>query len=135
MLLGNDMYKYVEHSVTNVTLIVVRMLDFQLREPRLKSSCYCFKTLAVSFTPYCHSSLSCIHKYLAMGRGAHVNKKSSCKNCSMAECFQEKSRWRWNEQVCQGVKRTKQSQGFALSSPKDGIQCYIRKYLYLFHRY
>ena len=35
--------------------------------------------------------------------------KSSCchfSNCSLAECFPEKSRWLWNEHVCQEVKRT-----------------------------
>ena len=33
-----------------------------------------------------------------------MNEQSSRSYCSEAECFPEKSRWRWNEQVCQKVK-------------------------------
>ena len=33
-----------------------------------------------------------------------MNEWSSRSNCGIAECFPEKSTWRWNEQVCQGVK-------------------------------
>ena len=35
--------------------------------------------------------------------GGNVN-EYSFRNCSVAECFPEKLRWPWNEQVCQGVK-------------------------------
>ena len=41
----------------------------------------------------------CINEYLAMDSCGYVNKYSLCSNCSMAECFPEKSSWRWNEQV------------------------------------
>ena len=53
---------------------VVRTLDSQLREPGFESCC-CFKTLAISSTSRCFSSL--------------------------AECFPEISSWCWNELVCQ----------------------------------
>ena len=33
-----------------------------------------------------------------------MNEYSSRSNCSMVECFPEKLKWPWNEQVCQGVK-------------------------------
>ena len=35
-------------------------------------------------------------------------------NCSVAECVPEKSRWCWNEQVCQGVKYEADGLGTAL---------------------
>ena len=81
----------------------VRTLGSQLREPGLESSFCHFEALAISLIPHCHSSLSCINKYLATDRGGYLNKQSSRSNCSMAECFPEKSKWHWNEQVCQGV--------------------------------
>ena len=40
------------------------------------------------------------NKYLSTDRGGYVNEYSSRSNCSVAECFPDKSRWRWNEQVC-----------------------------------
>ena len=58
----------------------------QSRESGFESSCCRFEALAILFIPHCLSSLSCINQ---------------CSNCSVAECFPEKSRWRWNEQVCQ----------------------------------
>ena len=33
----------------------------------------------------------------------YVSESFSCNNCSMAECFPDKSSWCWNEQVCLGV--------------------------------
>ena len=41
-------------------------------------------------------------KYLATDSGGYVNEYSSRNNCSVAKCFSEKPRWRWNKQVCQG---------------------------------
>ena len=42
----------------------VRTLDCQLRESGFESSCCRFEAWAVSFTPRCPSSLSCIKEYL-----------------------------------------------------------------------
>ena len=53
--------------------VAVRTLDSQLRDPMFESSCTCFKTLAILFTPRCRSSLSCINEYLATDRGGHVS--------------------------------------------------------------
>ena len=53
--------------------------------------------LSISFTPQCHSSLSCINEYLATDSGGYVTEQSSYSNYSVTECFPEKSRWRWNE--------------------------------------
>ena len=39
-----------------------------------------------------------------------MNEYILCSNCSMAECFPEKSSLCWNEQACQGVKHFEQSQ-------------------------
>ena len=52
---------------------VVRTLDPQSREPGFESSCCHIEALAISFTPRCHSSLSCINEYLAIERGGHMN--------------------------------------------------------------
>ena len=40
-----------------------------------------------------------------------MNVKSPRSNCSVAECFPEKSRWRWSEQVCKEVMCKSQCQG------------------------
>ena len=111
----------------------VRALDSQSRESRFQSSCCRFETLAISFIPRCHSSVSCITEYL-----------STVSNCSVSECSAEKSQLRWNEQVCQGVKcnvyqgvKCKVCRGemhglpggdmqSALNSPKDWIPRFIR---------
>ena len=45
-----------------------------------------------------------INEYLAVGCGGHVNELPSRSNCGLAECFPQKTRWRWNEHICQGVK-------------------------------
>ena len=50
-----------------------------------------FKILPISFTPRCHISVSCINEYLDIDSGGYVNKYFSCSDCSMAECFPEKS--------------------------------------------
>ena len=81
--------------------VAVRTSGSQLREPEFKSSCCTFEALAILSIPHCHSSLGCINEYLATGRGVYLNKLSLRSNCSMAECFPENLRWRWNEQVCQ----------------------------------
>ena len=52
-----------------------------------------------------------------------MNEKSSRNNSSVAECFSVKSRWRSNEQVCQGVKCKA-----LLNSHKDWIPSYRRTY-------
>ena len=41
---------------------------------------------------------------LAIDSGGYVSEHSSCSNCSVAECFPERSSWHRNEQLCQGVK-------------------------------
>ena len=42
-----------------------------------------------------------------------MNDQFSRSNCSVAECFSDKSRWRWNKQVSrEGAKRFEQSDGF-----------------------
>ena len=51
----------------------VRTPDPQSREPGFESSCCRFETLAISFTPRCHSSLSCINEYMATKWDGHVN--------------------------------------------------------------
>ena len=56
-----------------------------------------------------------------------MNELSSRSNCSVSECFPEKFKWPWNEQVCQGVKckRFEQSQGLHRADPgfgKGGVQ-------------
>ena len=48
---------------------VVRTQDSQSREPEFESSRCRFEAFAISFTPHCHSSLSCINEYLAVDRG------------------------------------------------------------------
>ena len=48
--------------------VVVRTSGSPSREPGFESSCCCFKALANFFIPHCHSSLSCINEYLAIGR-------------------------------------------------------------------
>ena len=45
---------------------LIRMAYCQSREPGFEFSCCCFETLATSFNPRCHSSLSCINEYLAI---------------------------------------------------------------------
>ena len=46
--------------------IPVRRPDSQSREPGFKSHCGRFEPLTSLITPRCHSSLSCIHEYLAI---------------------------------------------------------------------
>ena len=40
----------------------------------IRTLCCCFKALAFSFIPHCHSSLSCINEYLATGGDGYRNK-------------------------------------------------------------
>ena len=59
------------------------------RDPEFESSRCPIEALAISFIPRCHSSLSvCLHT----DGGGQLNKQSSCSNCSVSECFPEKSR-------------------------------------------
>ena len=66
--------------------VLFRTSGFQLKESGFESSCCCFKTWIILFTPRClsslscineylaiDSSLSCINEYLAIGRGRYVN--------------------------------------------------------------
>ena len=85
-------------------VVVVRTSRSQSREPWFEISCCRFEALAISFIPRCHSSLSCINEYLASDIYGYRNEYSSRCNCRAAECFPEKSKWRWNEQVCHRVK-------------------------------
>ena len=109
LLLIPPSYTYLKLIVSFKTImqggasIAVRMSGSQLRKSKFKSSCCRFEALAVLFIPHCFSSLSCINEYLATEREGHLNEVFA-HNCSMAECFPEKSKCRWNEQVCQGVK-------------------------------
>ena len=48
---------------------MVSTLDFQSREPEFGYSCCHFEVWAISFTPRCHSSLSCINEYMDMDIG------------------------------------------------------------------
>ena len=50
--------------------IVVRTWDIYLRG--LESSCCHFETWAISFTPHCFSSLSCINEYLAIDSDGYM---------------------------------------------------------------
>ena len=59
----------------------------QSREPGFESSCCRFEALTISFTPHCHSSLSCINEHLVTDRRGYVNEQSSRSNCSVAGCF------------------------------------------------
>ena len=52
----------------------------------------CFEAYAISLTPRCFSSISCLNEYLATDRGGYVNEKSSHNNCIEVECFTEKSK-------------------------------------------
>ena len=61
-----------------------------------------FEALAICFTKRCNSSFVCMNEYLAICSGDYTYEWSSSSNCSMSECFLEKSRWSWNEQVCYG---------------------------------
>ena len=63
-----------------------------------------FLVWAISFTQRCLGSFSCINEYLVLDSGGFVDGEPLCSNCSLAECFQYKSSWRWNKQACQGVK-------------------------------
>ena len=63
----------------------------------------CSETSPFSFSPRRPSSLSCINVYLAEDSDGNVS-AVALSNCSVAECFPEKSSWRRNEQVCQGLK-------------------------------
>ena len=53
--------------------VMVRTSNSQSREVRFESSRCCFEALAISFTPHCHSSLSCINEYLVTDSGGFVN--------------------------------------------------------------
>ena len=50
-------------------------LELQSSESGVESSCCCFGAIAISFTPYCLSSLSCINEYLAIDSDGYVNEK------------------------------------------------------------
>ena len=69
-------------------------------------------------------SLSCINEYLAIGSGGYVNEYSLLSNCSLADCFPQKSRWRWNERSAPRGE-TKRFEQY-----KDWIPRCIRTYLY-----
>ena len=73
--------------------IQVRRSDSQSREPGFKSHCGHFEPLPQLYKGVPGNTDS----------GGNVNEWSS-RNYSVAECFPEKLRWPWNEQVCQGVK-------------------------------
>ena len=55
--------------------------------------CYCFKSLAFSFSPHRPSSLSRINEYLALDIGQNVNESSSRVIAVWLEYFPEKSSW------------------------------------------
>ena len=80
--------------------VVVRTWDSQSIEPGFESSCCRSEAEAALFTP---PSVNCIIEYLAVDSGGYVNETSSRNDCSVAECFPEKSRWCWNERYCQWV--------------------------------
>ena len=42
-------------------------------QPGFEYSCCRFEALAISFIPRCHSSLSCINNYLAIGSNGCLN--------------------------------------------------------------
>ena len=59
----------------------------------LESSCCRLEAWAISFTPRCLNSLRCINEYLAIDSGGYVIEYYSRSNCSVAECFPDKSSW------------------------------------------
>ena len=56
--------------VSSVVVISIKYLEHS-REPGLESSCCHFKAWAISFTPRCFSSPSCVNEYLLIGRGGY----------------------------------------------------------------
>ena len=52
--------------------VVVKMSDSNLRALGLESSCCHFETWAISFTPRCFCSFSCINEYLAIDSGGYM---------------------------------------------------------------
>ena len=53
--------------------VVVYRLKHLTLNPGFEVLCCCFEALAISFTPRCLSSLSCVNKYLAIDSGGCVN--------------------------------------------------------------
>ena len=53
-----------------------------------------------------YKSKHCKNEYLSGNSDSseYVSELSSSNNFSVAECFPEKLKWPWDEQVCQGVK-------------------------------
>ena len=63
---------------------------------------------ALVYVMHAANSIASVHSAVEMSTWQQtvvdMNEKFSRSTCSVVECFPEKSRWRWNEQVCQGVK-------------------------------
>ena len=80
------------------------MSDSQSRDHRFESPSLPFQNLVIFVSPRHVSPLSCINEYLVIDSGGNVSEQSLHLIAVWLECFQEKSSWYRNEQVCQGVK-------------------------------
>ena len=82
-----------------------RMPDTSSREPGIESPLLLLRRLdifVISTTPQFTQLYKRVPFYRQWRK--YVSEWSSRSNCSVAECFPEKSSWYRNEQVCQGVK-------------------------------
>ena len=88
-------------------------VDSQSREPAFESPLLLFFSLNIFALSTRPSSPRCINEYLAIDSIGISSEQFPPSNCSVAECFPEKSNWYRNEQVCQGwsIKHDVRSKG------------------------